>query len=118
MIFNYNIFPGAKKSENNVTNGHSALRLSNTPLSKCYLSVKGMTCGSCVAAIEKHCAKIEGVHEVLVALLAARAEVKYDEKLVKAHEIASSISDLGFPCEVMDEQGTGENQVSTKVRIV
>lgn len=27
---------------------------------KCYLQIKGMTCGSCVAAIEKHVQKIPG----------------------------------------------------------
>lgn len=29
---------------------------------KCYLQVKGMTCGSCVAAIEKHVQKLPGKH--------------------------------------------------------
>lgn len=30
-------------------------------LSKTYLNIKGMTCASCVIAIEKHCLKMKGI---------------------------------------------------------
>lgn len=99
-----------RKRNGAVRNG-TASNVIDIDVSKCYLAVKGMTCGSCVAAIEKHCLRIDGVSSVLVALLAARAEVKYDEKRVSPYDIASSISDLGFPTTVMDEPGTGENSV-------
>lgn len=74
-------------------------------LKKCYLRINGMTCGSCVAAIEKHCTKIFGVHSIFVALLAAKAEVKYNPNEITPNEIALSISELGFETHVTEELG-------------
>ena len=72
---------------------------------KCWLRVQGMTCASCVASIERHAKKIVGVKDVLVALMAAKAEVDYYPSVTSPTAIAEAISSLGFPTTVLEAAG-------------
>ena len=82
---------------------------------KCFIRVNGMTCASCVAAIEKHVKRIDGVRSVLVALMAAKAEVEFDASRILPSQIAASITELGFPSEVIDEDVSGSGEVTLSI---
>lgn len=58
-----------------------------------------------------------GIKTVLVALMAGKAEVRYDAAYIMPHQIANKISDLGFGATVMDE-GTGEGVVDLNVSMI
>ncbi|KAJ7180675.1 Cu-transporting P-type ATPase [Mycena filopes] len=63
---------------------------------KCDLRIEGMTCGSCVEAIEGMLREQPGINSIKVALLAERGVVEYDPKVWDAEKIISEISDIGF----------------------
>ncbi len=68
------------------------------------LPVRGMTCASCVAHVEKALLNVEGVDQVQVNLAAGKATVAYDPYLVDAVKMEQAITDIGY--EVGREQVT------------
>ena len=56
-----------------------------------------------------------GVHHILVALMAAKAEVQFDPARVLPNQIANSITDLGFPSTVIEDE-TGAGTIELEVR--
>ncbi|XP_001363336.2 copper-transporting ATPase 1 isoform X1 [Monodelphis domestica] len=83
---------------------------------KCYIQVTGMTCASCVANIERNLRREEGIYSVLVALMAGKAEVRYNAALVQPPMIAEFIKELGFGAVVMENAGEGDGVLELIVR--
>jgi copper chaperone CopZ len=63
---------------------------------KSVFSVRGMTCGSCVASLERGLGRLAGVKHVSVALLTETAEVLYDGQLLGWPALLAAIEDLGY----------------------
>lgn len=51
---------------------------------------------------------------ILVALIAGKAEIRYDAAYILPSQIANRITDLGFEASVMEE-GAGEGVVNLNV---
>ncbi|KAF9152766.1 hypothetical protein BG015_004750 [Linnemannia schmuckeri] len=60
------------------------------------LQIFGMTCASCVNAIETELRKQPGILSVAVSLTLQAAKIEYDDQLLGVRDIVERIEDLGF----------------------
>ncbi|CAF4841012.1 unnamed protein product, partial [Rotaria socialis] len=74
----------------------------NDETETCFVSITGMTCASCVDSIQRNLSKVEGINSVRVALLAHKAEIKYNPEYIIPSQIAYLINELGFRAEILD----------------
>uniref|UniRef100_A0A674HN34 P-type Cu(+) transporter n=1 Tax=Taeniopygia guttata TaxID=59729 RepID=A0A674HN34_TAEGU len=91
-------------------------RQESKTISKCYVQVTGMTCASCVANIERNLRREDGIHSILVALMAGKAEVRYNPAVIHPAAIAELIRELGFGATVMENCGEGDGILELIVR--
>nr|AWF79127.1 Cu-transporting P1B-1 ATPase [Amanita strobiliformis] len=68
---------------------------------QCELRIEGMTCGSCVEAIEGMLRQQQGIHSIKVALLAERGVVVYDPSIWTPEKLVDEISDVGFDASLI-----------------
>ncbi|KAK2849261.1 hypothetical protein Q5P01_009095 [Channa striata] len=84
--------------------------------SKCYIHIGGMTCASCVANIERNLKNEPGIYSVLVALMASKAEVRYNPEVVDPVKIAECVKELGFSASVMENYEGSDGNLELVVR--
>ncbi|KAM6426907.1 copper-transporting ATPase 1 isoform 1-T2 [Liasis olivaceus] len=84
--------------------------------SKCYIQITGMTCASCVANIERNLKREDGICSVLVALMAGKAEVRYDPSIIQPPTVAEMIRELGFGATVLENYDEGDGILELVVR--
>ncbi|KAG9277577.1 copper-transporting ATPase 2 [Astyanax mexicanus] len=82
---------------------------------KCFVCVTGMTCASCVSNIERTLLKHKGIKSVLVALMAGKAEIKYDPEDLDPAQIVKLISGLGFGASLVEEGAINDGVLDLSV---
>ncbi len=70
---------------------------------KMAMPVRGMTCASCVAHVEKALKNVEGVGEVSVNLATEKASLDFRTDAVKTRDLVNAVKDTGYeiPTETM-----------------
>ena len=82
---------------------------------KATIPVKGMTCASCVATVEKSIKKLEGVLEVNVNLATEKATVEFVPTITSLGDIKRAIRDAGYePLEVEEAVEDREKEARLK----
>ena len=67
------------------------------------LTIKGMTCGGCVATVKLRLKKVKGVTAFDVSLEKGEAEVTYDPAQTDPEAIVAAVSETGFKATVKPE---------------
>ena len=81
------------------------------------IPVRGMTCASCVAAIERAVRKLPGVASVAVNLATERADVTYDPTVVRLSAIKQAITNAGYtPLDIEAAAVTVDDDAERKRR--
>ncbi|KAI8918974.1 hypothetical protein DFJ77DRAFT_452631 [Powellomyces hirtus] len=77
------------------------------PVRTVQLEIRGMTCASCVASIEKHLRANPAIVSCKVALLAERAEVQFKELQIDGAQVAELVNDIGFIARALPDDSIG-----------
>ncbi|KAI8390254.1 hypothetical protein BD560DRAFT_380401 [Blakeslea trispora] len=83
---------------------------------KLQLQIFGMTCASCVNAIERELSKLEGINSVSVNLMTEMATVSYSQFKIGPREIVEKIESLGFNALVSDKSKIVQLESLSKIR--
>jgi copper chaperone len=60
------------------------------------LKVRGMTCGGCVAAVQRVLHELDGVENVDVSLAQGQARIEYEPARVQPSDLHAAIEDAGY----------------------
>ena len=60
------------------------------------LSVEGMSCGHCKAAVEGELSKLSGVREANADIERGTVEISYDEGTVTTEDLKGAIEEAGY----------------------
>lgn len=95
-----------------VTAGYElVLEESRKAIKEVIIPISGMTCASCVRAVERAVKKLNGVNEVNVNLATEKANIKYNPEFVKLQMIKDAINNAGYQALDIEENNFNEDKL-------
>ncbi|KAI9854681.1 MAG: hypothetical protein M1824_006633 [Vezdaea acicularis] len=93
--------------------------LSMSKITKTTVSIEGMTCGACTAAVEGGFKDMDAVLQFSISLLAERAVIVHDAGRLPAEKIVEIIEDRGFDAKIITSlvEGPQHHQSSSTVQL-
>jgi copper ion binding protein len=82
-----------------------------SPTTTARYEVTGMSCGSCVAALESGLTRVPGVRAATASLLTSSLVVQYDASVVNAESLAETVEDLGFTATLLRVESGGQDRL-------
>ncbi|KAL5270902.1 hypothetical protein ACHWQZ_G001535 [Mnemiopsis leidyi] len=80
------------------------------------VGIQGMSCATCVNAIETNVSKMFGVIATKVNLVGEKGEIEYQPGDITAHEIQEKINSMGFICTVIqDGKHSGYSELAVHI---
>jgi len=73
-------------------------------------NIEGMTCASCVKAVERSVGKLDGIQEVSVNLATEKMLVSYDDRVVSEARIVDTVEDTGYKASLQTAVVEGPTQ--------
>ena len=80
-----------------------------SPTTTARYEVTGMSCGSCVAALESGLTRVPGVRAATASLLTSSLVVQYDASVVNAESLAETVEDLGYTATLLRVESGGQD---------
>ncbi|KAG0287122.1 serine/threonine protein kinase Ran1 [Linnemannia gamsii] len=81
------------------------------------LDISGMTCASCVSAIESSIMGLDGIYQVQVNLLAKSGVFIHDPTIIGVRDLMSAVEDTGFDVSLApDDAITNKNALQEKIK--
>ncbi len=78
------------------------------------LDIEGMTCASCVKAVEKSISKLKGVSFVSVNLMDEKAVVKFDPAVVKVTDMEKNVKKAGYSATLISDDDYDRDEIKRK----
>ncbi|KAI1318193.1 ATPase Cu transporting protein 7A [Mortierella claussenii] len=99
------------------SNGNSDDLNAGASLTTTRLDISGMTCASCVSAIESALSGLQGIHQVQVNLLAKSGVIVHDPTLIGVRDLMTAVEDTGFDVALAaDDTATSRNALQEKIK--